>query len=416
MLKNEIMVSDKEKKSKIWFSYEQDEILYYAPMVWGTKPKTWHKENCTISAVKLKNNNLRVIVRRIKKVSSIFKHNLGREMESKLMITFDAAALPDLEIDEVEVSQKSEHDTKKNAKKETRFYIQFDNVDHYYDPDIENKEEDFKNKKIKHPLKNCCIWQLADGQKLDDSAISDIHKKLKKVKDNPPNKDFEVTRTDPISWVFPAIYQPRLDMWKNFIRQVHCDDNGEIKKEGVIDVEVSIVFNDEHLRRHFIVNGFYKLCRAIMYGRIRDVESFHIRLDKENKLPITFSFPNIYSREFKINDDDKHYDKDYQRTFTEKYLEPIDRVKNKFKEHTVTFEKYQDRKIELFYKQKEHPVVFVNTSNHAMAGHDNNPELWKWEYVAWEKLSPAYFGDLPRSEIESIYQLLRDKVKKTRKI
>ena len=26
-------------------------------------------------------------------------------------------------------------------------------------------------------------------------------------------------------------------------------------------------------------------------------------------------------------------------------------------------------------------MVFVNTSNHAMAEHDANHELWKWEYV-----------------------------------
>jgi len=31
------------------------------------------------------------------------------------------------------------------------------------------------------------------------------------------------------------------------------------------------------------------------------------------------------------------------------------------------------------------PVVFINTANYAMAGHDNNPSIWKWKYTYLDK-------------------------------
>ncbi|MDD4448804.1 MAG: hypothetical protein PHN61_14165 [Methanothrix sp.] len=48
-----------------------------------------------------------------------------------------------------------------------------------------------------------------------------------------------------------------------------------------------------------------------------------------------------------------------------------------------------------------HPVVFVNTSNHAMAEHDANQKLWKWVYVPGVMDSPLILGSKTRKEIDA---------------
>ena len=46
------------------------------------------------------------------------------------------------------------------------------------------------------------------------------------------------------------------------------------------------------------------------------------------------------------------------------------------------------------------PIIFVNTSNHAMAEIDTNYPLWKVEYRLWEEECPVYFGTNTRCEVE----------------
>ena len=36
--------------------------------------------------------------------------------------------------------------------------------------------------------------------------------------------------------------------------------------------------------------------------------------------------------------------------------------------------------IKYYFANTKHPIVFINTSNHAMAEFDTNKRLWKWEY------------------------------------
>ena len=52
----------------------------------------------------------------------------------------------------------------------------------------------------------------------------------------------------------------------------------------------------------------------------------------------------------------------------------------------------------------KYPIVFINTSNYAMAEHDTNCRLWKWEYVAWEKNSPIVYGEKSRQEIDRSFK------------
>lgn len=170
--------------------------------------------------------------------------------------------------------------------------------------------------------------------------------------------------------VIPVIYQPAIDKLENFVREIHCS-----KYEGDKSIiEVSIMFNNEQLRRHRIVNGFYEKFRLFFYGRKIDIETFRIYLPTEIFGDNYFTFEGIYSGVFGIIEDNIHED----------IKSPPPR-----------------RNISSYFMDHYHPVVFINTSNHAMAEIDNNPTLWKWEYQPFEEKSPVIFGTKSREEINN---------------
>ena len=47
-----------------------------------------------------------------------------------------------------------------------------------------------------------------------------------------------------------------------------------------VDIEVSLLFNNEELRRHKYLDRIYSIIRLVLYGRTRDVETFRIHLVK----------------------------------------------------------------------------------------------------------------------------------------
>jgi hypothetical protein len=54
---------------------------------------------------------------------------------------------------------------------------------------------------------------------------------------------------------------------------------------------------------------------------------------------------------------------------------------------------------------RNHPVIFVNTANHALNGNDANRRIWKWEYIPWLKeAAPIIFGKKTREEINSEFK------------
>lgn len=170
--------------------------------------------------------------------------------------------------------------------------------------------------------------------------------------------------------VIPVIYQPAIDKLENFVREIHCS-----KYEGdECIIEVSILFNNEQLRRHQVVNGFYEKFRLFFYGRKIDIETFRIYLPTETFGDNYFTFEGIYSGVFGIIEDNIHED----------IKSPPPR-----------------RNISSYFMDHHHPVVFINTSNHAMAEMDNNPKLWKWEYQPFEEKSPVIFGTKSREEINN---------------
>ncbi len=174
--------------------------------------------------------------------------------------------------------------------------------------------------------------------------------------------------------IIPVVYQPSIDSLRNFVREIHCFE----LEPGVM--EVSILFENEELRRHRLVNHIYELFRLFVYGREIDVETFKIKMNKEEEDDISinkklFQFENIYSSDYGIEEDSIH----------ENPRPPDVRVK-------------------YYFSNYRYPIIFINISNHAMAEHDNNHDLWKWEYIPFLKNAPVRFGTKSRRHIDSEFK------------
>ena len=172
--------------------------------------------------------------------------------------------------------------------------------------------------------------------------------------------------------VIPIIYQPSVDALKNFVREIHCA-KGNVKDDGSYEIDVSLLFNNERLRQHGIFNSVYAFFRRLVYGREMDLESFKILVGKDPP-NVRFTFEGIYSNNNGLNADSIHGD-------TPPPPAPERPVKYNFINH-------------------KHPIVFVNTANHAMAEHDTNKRIWKFEYIPFLENAPVKLGSKTREEIE----------------
>jgi hypothetical protein len=115
----------------------------------------------------------------------------------------------------------------------------------------------------------------------------------------------------------------------------------------------------------------------VLYNRYTDVETFKIRINRRDPSKNCFIFENIYSSDYGLNEDSIHGDP----LFGEEVAHPIS----------------------YYFVEYNHPIVFINTSNHAMAEHDANHTLWKWEYVPGVPDSPLVLGTKSRKDIDAEY-------------
>ena len=276
---------------------------------WKNKDKTWPYKNCQVSVIGMK-DGARIVVRRKHSGHSSFK---GDKFEANLMFGFVTSGVT------------------KTGTSLTFGVVQ--NQDKHYGS-IEDKHREIYDVTI-------------TGEKKD---IDQLHQTITDSIGN-PSADTAIFTCDsnPESKFMPVIYQPRIDAWNNFLREINVHkDSGRY--------EITLVFEGEQLRKHVIFDFLYRYFRLAVYGRTKDIETFYVDENSEY-----FTFPGIYSGENTLFDDSVHLDKD----------EPVEK-----------------RKINYHYQDKNHPIVFVNTSNHAMAPHDNNHDFWKWEYIAWSKNTP----------------------------
>ncbi len=335
----------------VWFSHRENR--YDAELKgdhhvfhWTDNSEIWDWDNCTVLALKLPNNKIRVVVRSTHTVHSKYRKS---DVKLRYMLGFDVTNIHEPKTGEYHEPPKHNEKNKVYGQPRSRWVLQLD--DHYW------------------------IWEwVRDGTKIEDSNIYQIYLMIKTVLSAPTSYGsniFNVHIQDDPRYI-PVIYQPAIDSWKNFVREVHChkiNDN---------EIEVTIMFNNEQLREHAILNSIYEWFRSLAYGRTIDVETFRIIL-KEG-VPENFKFEGIYSGENDIQQDDIHGDKP-----DEDGNVPI-------------------HKIKYYFANNRHPIVFINTANHAMSVHDTNHRLWKWEYVTWEKDSAVAYGEKSRNQIDRSFR------------
>ncbi len=232
------------------------------------------------------------------------------------------------------------------------------------------------------------LWQWADegcdsSGDAEGKTIREIHKHIKDSFSGsaPKYKNiFELKDVVSHEELGPVVYQPAVDGMKNFIREIHCSKKQEV--DGKKELEVTLVFNNEELRKHKILNKIYEHVRLAKYGRLRDIESFVVMADSGDDNVNGLRFTKIYSGNNNLEEDTIHGDLEVD-------LPP----------HRVKY----------YANDYKHPIIFINTSNHAMAEHDTNPDLWKWEYVPWVDDRPFLSGKKSREEVNKPYKSVVDK-------
>ena len=230
------------------------------------------------------------------------------------------------------------------------------------------------------------IWEWAqEGKDITNSTIYRLYREIVNELERPTIEGDNIIKAQvdvQSDELIPVIYQPSVDALKNFVREVHCA-KGSINQDGSYVVEVSILFNNERLRQHGFFNSIYEVIRRLIYGRVMDLESFKILVAKD-LVNDRFVFEGIYSNNEEMNADSIHGDK----------------VPPPAPKHSVKY----------YFMDRNHPVVFINTSNHAMAEHDTNDRIWKWEYIPRLNDAPIKLGSMTRREIELSFKKVQKKV------
>ena len=344
-----------------WFSQEEpnwNSIIRNGRKVFeqnGYRLRDW--QNCSVSAFSTDSGKVKVNVRRRNMQYSMY---MKRNIEIKFLYGFDISSI------EEPVIEKYDQSSWRNDGQEFRWVIHLKKEG--------NQHQD---------RRDCSIWQWASQGDIRQSDIfrlfRDIEMKLKSSSNyiNLDDVDDDDDDTEANDQVIPVIVQPSTDGWKNFVRQVHS------AKLDDFEEEFTVIFNDEHLRKHGILESFYRFLRPFLYGRLTDLESFRVIL--EGNAASYFVFPGIYSGKSDIMEDSVHGDRG-------RFLRKAPR-----------------RRVKYHYSNRMHPIVFMNTANHAMAEEDNNTTLWKWEFVPWEADSPIVYGKKSRKQIEDLVKNLDER-------
>ena len=341
--------------TNLWFTHTEhiwkSEIHDWKPdFIWTDGLEKWTWDNCSISAQKTSNETIKVVIRSKGKVKTRISKDSTQESEITFSYNFDVTEIPDITTEADFTIPQNKYQKDANQK-ETRRVLKL----------IKTNEKDLNKNE-------CEIWEWSS-----ESGLDKIKQMLDDVKNANPSKiePMPDVSTDNTHEFYPIIYQPAIDTAKNFLRQVHIHK----KKDNLF--EISLVFNNEELRQNGILNGLYEDMRKVIYGRTKDIETFQVVV--EEFTPTKFVFEGIYSEDKTILHDTTHGDK----------------------KHWWNFGGVPKRNIDLYYVSTRFPKIFVNTSDHALAGHDNNRNLWKWEYVTWGENLPIGVGNKSRKTMES---------------
>jgi hypothetical protein len=335
----------------VWFTVKEKKwkVGYFGKFSWTGNKEFWDSDNCTVNLARTITDKCLVVVRSSQTKRSRF---MGKEVVIRYMLGFEVAGKP--------------------SEPKTEMYTARKN--------IPNKTEGPKDRWVLQLDDKHWIWQWAQqGEDIADSTIYSLYRELVNELEHQSitgNNIFDAQVYSQDDQVIPVVYQPSVDALKNFVREVHCA-KGPANLDGSYEMEVSVLFNNERLRQHGVWNSIYAAIRSLIYGRGMDLESFKILVGKDQASD-RFIFEGIYSGEEEMNADSIHGDK----------------TPPPAPEHPIKY----------YFANRNHPVVFINTSNHAMAEHDTNERIWKFEYVPWLKDAPIKLGSKTRKEIEQSFK------------
>lgn len=345
---DEVWFSHREKRYKTRIKLFSIKKFLIKTFSWTDNKEIWDWDHCTIGLARAIDDRLIVVVR--SKTNTKSRYMGKKPVELRYMLGFEVNNISE-PYTESYTARENHPDPEKRVGPNKRLVFQLDS-DHW-------------------------IWEWAkEGEDINSSIIYRLYNQINNemisssIKSDNIFKIGEKINHD--DRIIPVIYQPAVDSLDNFVREVHCKKK-KLNANGSYEVEVTIIFENEKLREHFYLNKAYELIRLHwLYGRKYDIESFKI-LDNKGLDNKKFIFKGIYSNGHNIIHGDIHGDK----------------------------ESHIPHNIKYFFMDNNHPVVFINTSNHAMAEHDTNHELWKWEYIPWLENAPVKCGSMSREEIDS---------------
>ena len=251
----------------LWFTVKEKkwQVGYFGKFSWTGKEEFWDSDNCTFSFARTLNNKCLIVVR---SNQTIFSSFIGKEVMLRYMLGFEILEKPSEPKTEIYTARNNIPDRKEGPK--NRWVFQLDD---------------------KH-----WIWEWAqEGVDISNSTVYSLYLEIVNELDHPknPNNIFDLQMDEQEERLIPVIYQPSVDALKNFLREIHCA-KGLIKQDGSYEMEVSLLFNNERLRQHGILNSFYTGLRRLIYGRVMDLESFKIFVRKDPASD-RFTFEGIYS-------------------------------------------------------------------------------------------------------------------------
>jgi hypothetical protein len=391
----------------VWFSHLEKEYQVIDKVDNGlkklfqwkeTEPKMWDWDNCTVSRAKvLPDKKVRIVIRSKTNRNSNY---MGRiPVELRYMLGIDIASISKPYSKPYDLASSKRQKLPASAKKisHERWACKLD--EKYWIWQWAKKDIDIKSSQVYHLYEDIKSF-LEEAQSMKSSNSDHITS-------GSNNGIFKVYLDERVKVddVVPVIYQPAIDSLKNFLREVHCVKL--VKPDSSVDIEVSLLFNDEELRRHKYLTEIYSKIRLILYGRTQDLETFKIHLTKNNddKSQMGMTDDNMMNEEDKAQSGNKEINKNNKRNSNNYFIfEGIYSGDYDIEYDTIHLDKPppppEKRKIEYYFLDRYHPIVFINTANHAMSEHDNNHDIWKWEYIPWVKKAPIKLGLKSRKDIE----------------
>ena len=168
----------------------------------------------------------------------------------------------------------------------------------------------------------------------------------------------------------PIVKQPQFDTVGNGLTNVFVD----VFEQGIYGysmpgyniIEISLVWNDEDYPNNPPLDAAYDAVRQVLYGRLQDIETYFIVIDRTSGFFYHLSFRKIAAYRPGLID----FDGCYSSTQTWTQSNHYEALKDRY----------------LWDKTSEHAWMYVNTWNH-MLGEDQNNAGTHRSYQTWTEFT-----------------------------